>query len=230
MTGRTPIGLLEDVVRANAPRLMAADQHERRSAMRCILSSAEDYALSRYTVRDQREAEAVRQQATERYGDTPEVTAARRSELEQAVYGTAVSREAGMSAKSPEARARKSARQRERRSTLPGYGHGPGLTAAEREARRVAYLGLLVIPSGSGWRERAACRLADPALFSEPDSSEGSPGEERERRVAAAKRFCCGCPVRAECLADAAAKDDQAAIRGGLTPPQRRAAARPAAA
>lgn len=138
-----------------------------------------------------------------------------------------------MSARTPEARARKSARQRERRSALPGYGHGPGLTVAEREARRVAYLGLLVVPSGNGWRERAACRLADPALFSEPDSSEGSPGEsgeERERRVAAAKRFCRGCPVRAECLADAVAKDDQAAIRGGLTPSQRRAAAREAAA
>ena len=91
MTGRTPIGLLEDVVRANASRLSSEDQADRRSAMRCILSSAEDYALSRYTVRDQREAEAVRQQATEQYGDTPEITAARRSELEQAVYGTAVS-------------------------------------------------------------------------------------------------------------------------------------------
>ena len=91
MSDRTPIRLLEDVVRANADRLSSADQRERRSAMRCILSSAEDFALSRYTVPDQRDAEAVRQQAAERYGDTPEVTAARRSELERAVYGTAVS-------------------------------------------------------------------------------------------------------------------------------------------
>ena len=118
-----------------------------------------------------------------------------------------------------EARARKSERQRERRMAQPGYGHGPGLTVAEREARREAYLGLLAVPEGHGWRERAACRGASPALFSEPDSAEGSPGEsggERERREAA----------RAPGRGPARPAGPSAGYRVGRAPPSRRCSGR----
>jgi len=74
------------------------------------------------------------------------------------------------------------------------------------------------VPRGDDWRERAACRKADPELFFPP-----------KPRTAAnykrAKAICGVCPVRDKCLAlviglDAA--DDRWGMFGGLTPSERR--------
>ena len=60
---------------------------------------------------------------------------------------------------------------------------------------------LAVTPSGSGWRERAACRDApDPEVFY-PGSGNDRPIPERARRAAAS--FCARCPVLAACGAEA---------------------------
>jgi WhiB family redox-sensing transcriptional regulator len=71
------------------------------------------------------------------------------------------------------------------------------------------------------WRERAGCRSQDPELFF-PIGDNWTQGEARGR-AAEAKAFCNNaCPVKAECLADAVACRDDWAIRGGLTPDERR--------
>ena len=57
--------------------------------------------------------------------------------------------------------------------------------------------------SGGGWRERAACRSVDPELFFPAAEA----GPVYAAQVAAAKRVCAGCPVRAACLAEALAAD-----------------------
>src|SRR6516225_10850624 len=65
------------------------------------------------------------------------------------------------------------------------------------------------------WRDRAACRDADPELFF-PD------GDTRSARaqVKMAKLICRGCPVSATCLGWALASG-QAGIWGGLTEDER---------
>jgi len=130
-----------------------------------------------------------------------------------------------MSARTPEARARKAEAQRERRTRRPGYGHR---TSAAREADRQAFLAVLDVPAGRSWRLEAACRDADPAPFGEPDHGE-SPDARRER-VAQAKAICRECPVRVQCLAGALAAGDTHTVRGGMTPAERRTAAQRAAA
>lgn len=133
-----------------------------------------------------------------------------------------------MSAVTPEARARRSARQRERRRANPSYGRVSQLTVAERAAFRVAYLAVLGDPDGFAWHDRAACGPELAHLFSEPEGDERP--EAREKRVASARRTCASCPVRRECLADAVDTDDRVTVRAGLTPAERAAAARKAAA
>ncbi|MGQ0577166.1 MAG: WhiB family transcriptional regulator [Pseudonocardia sp.] len=67
------------------------------------------------------------------------------------------------------------------------------------------------------WRAAAVCAQVDPELFF-PESYRGRPAQ---RQVAAAKRVCAGCPVRAQCLSFAlGALSD--GIAGGLTPQERR--------
>lgn len=62
------------------------------------------------------------------------------------------------------------------------------------------------------WTTRAACRGSDPdALFVQ--------GAAQNR----AKAVCLGCPVRAECLADALDNRVEFGVWGGLTERERRA-------
>jgi WhiB family transcriptional regulator, redox-sensing transcriptional regulator len=64
----------------------------------------------------------------------------------------------------------------------------------------------------TNWTTRAACRGTDPdALFVQ--------GAAQNR----AKAVCLGCPVRAECLADALDNRVEFGVWGGLTERERRA-------
>jgi len=67
------------------------------------------------------------------------------------------------------------------------------------------------------WRQRAACRGADPELFF-PVGTAGPALDQVER----AKAICRSCPVIAECLAAALAGGEDAGIWGGLTEDERR--------
>ncbi len=67
------------------------------------------------------------------------------------------------------------------------------------------------------WRERAACRDADPELFF--PISEVGPGA---RQVAAAKAVCARCPVRAQCLRYALDNGLDHGVFGGATEVERR--------
>lgn len=73
------------------------------------------------------------------------------------------------------------------------------------------------------WRDLAVCRQVDPELF----FPEADRGAIYEAQVAAAKRVCAVCPVRAECLAYALRAIGDG-IAGGLTPEERRGLRRPA--
>lgn len=67
---------------------------------------------------------------------------------------------------------------------------------------------------GQGWRERAACRGADPDILFNPGL------------VDKAKDLCAGCEVKDECLLEAGPGDE--GVRGGMTQQERLAdAARP---
>jgi WhiB family redox-sensing transcriptional regulator len=65
------------------------------------------------------------------------------------------------------------------------------------------------------WHEDAACVGTDPdSFFPEHGSGVGAD-------IAAAKRVCARCPVRAECLAYAITHDEREGIWGGTTPAER---------
>jgi WhiB family redox-sensing transcriptional regulator len=66
------------------------------------------------------------------------------------------------------------------------------------------------------WRDRAACRNANPELFF-PDDKRPS-----RAQVMAAKLICGGCPVSATCLSWALSSGQEAGIWGGLTEDERR--------
>ena len=73
---------------------------------------------------------------------------------------------------------------------------------------------------GSGWRDHAACRDADPLLF------DYDPETDLEAQAGPAKQICAGCHVRAECLGFALSQppeDDSFGIFGGQTPAERSA-------
>lgn len=70
---------------------------------------------------------------------------------------------------------------------------------------------------GWAWRARAACVDVDPEAF----FPVGEAGPVFVAQVAAAKAVCAGCPVRAECLADALVGLAYG-IAGGLTAEERR--------
>lgn len=70
------------------------------------------------------------------------------------------------------------------------------------------------------WQERALCRGEDLTLFFGPD---GETRAEREEREAEAKWLCGGCPVRAECLAEALREPPQFGVWGGMTADERTA-------
>ena len=65
-----------------------------------------------------------------------------------------------------------------------------------------------------------ACRTADPDLFFPPDAELVKAGQRRE---AAAKAICAGCPVRDECLAYALESRQAFGIWGGADERERRA-------
>lgn len=67
--------------------------------------------------------------------------------------------------------------------------------------------------AGEG-EDRPACESADPDLF--------FPSRGALRAPAEARRLCAGCPRRTACLDDALDQGDQWAVRGGLTPEERR--------
>lgn len=71
--------------------------------------------------------------------------------------------------------------------------------------------------AGYRWRDDAACLGLDTELF--------FPVDNRAQSVETPRRVCRGCPVRAECLADALAKEEPArrfGVVGGTTPGERR--------
>lgn len=66
--------------------------------------------------------------------------------------------------------------------------------------------------SRNDWQAEALCAQTDPdAFFPEKGGS-----------VREAKRICAGCPVRAECLEDALANNEQYGVYGGLSERERR--------
>ena len=70
---------------------------------------------------------------------------------------------------------------------------------------------------GGDWRDRAACRDADPDLFL-PISENPSFAPQ----IAAAKSCCRRCPVQANCLEQALAHPWLAGVWGGLSETERR--------
>lgn len=78
-----------------------------------------------------------------------------------------------------------------------------------------------VLPPGYDqfWWEKAACREASNAIFF-PEK-----GNDARRLMREAKAFCAVCPVRAECLIEAAHFNDDwnmFSVRGGLAAKERR--------
>ena len=65
------------------------------------------------------------------------------------------------------------------------------------------------------WRDRAACRNADPAVF--------HPTEKNTNCLPAAQALCDSCPVRAGCLAAALRDRDVHGFRAGHTGAERQA-------
>lgn len=65
------------------------------------------------------------------------------------------------------------------------------------------------------WRHDAACRGMGPDVF--------FPARGQNSKVAAAKKICDGCPVSAECLADAMLDPMNSGIWGATSHRQRRA-------
>lgn len=57
------------------------------------------------------------------------------------------------------------------------------------------------------WRTEAACIGVEPETFFPPPNSHAN----------AAKRVCAGCPVQAECLAEAIRSDARHGVWGGLS-------------
>ncbi|MBT9255407.1 WhiB family transcriptional regulator [Phycicoccus sp. KQZ13P-1] len=72
---------------------------------------------------------------------------------------------------------------------------------------------LALVPTQPEWMERSACRGEDPELF--------YAGTGDKAAIAAARRICRPCEVRADCLTYALQIDDRHGIWGGLTTGQR---------
>jgi WhiB family transcriptional regulator, redox-sensing transcriptional regulator len=68
------------------------------------------------------------------------------------------------------------------------------------------------------WQRLGLCRGRDSTQFFHPD---GERGASRGRREAAAKNVCQGCPVRAECAAQALATREPYGVWGGFTEAER---------
>lgn len=68
------------------------------------------------------------------------------------------------------------------------------------------------------WWSLAACRGSDAPEFFPEDFS---PGPRREAALAAARRVCASCPVRADCLNHAVTWHEPKGVWGGLTAAER---------
>ena len=66
------------------------------------------------------------------------------------------------------------------------------------------------------WRSRAKCLDEDKELFFSSSRTD----------IATAKRICRSCEVRIECLMDALATGERFGVRGGVSAPKRRKAAK----
>lgn len=92
-----------------------------------------------------------------------------------------------------------------------------GKNEADRE-RRKGYVrfGLdLEKPLDREWRGRAACAGADPNLFEERPLS-GPIKRVPEEILSTALQYCAGCPVLAECKAEADANPAMTGLLGGV--------------
>jgi WhiB family redox-sensing transcriptional regulator len=78
----------------------------------------------------------------------------------------------------------------------------------------------LTVRTLTTWRERAACRGPETALFFPPTTAERR--DEREAREERAKAICCTCPVQQECLEYALSVGEMHGIWGGLNEAERR--------
>ncbi len=70
-----------------------------------------------------------------------------------------------------------------------------------------------------GWQQRAACVDSDPELFDLDDADSGTPtglvhAVNLARHESAVAGYCCRCPVRLACLADALERGTKG-TRGG---------------
>lgn len=70
------------------------------------------------------------------------------------------------------------------------------------------------------WQQHGACGGLDESHFFHPDNERGN---QRERREAAAKRVCRGCPVVVQCREHALSVGEPYGVWGGLGEGERRA-------
>ena len=69
--------------------------------------------------------------------------------------------------------------------------------------------------SYQAWRDKAACRSADPNLFFPPERG-------GKAQAGKAKAICAGCPVRKDCLEFALDTSQEYGIWGGYDEDERR--------
>lgn len=74
-------------------------------------------------------------------------------------------------------------------------------------------------PKSHIWRRKARCGDATGSLLELFFSTQ-------RKDIEAAKRICRTCPVRVECLMDALATGERWGVRGGVSAPKRRKAAK----
>lgn len=74
--------------------------------------------------------------------------------------------------------------------------------------------------TNTDWRDRAACRTADPELFFPTANAPGAAAQARHRQ---AKAVCAQCPVVADCLSWAMTEGLDYGVFGAMTADERRA-------
>lgn len=74
---------------------------------------------------------------------------------------------------------------------------------------------------GEAWRQLAACRGMDPALFY-PENTSGPDKKTRNLYPPEAKAACNRCPVRKACLDYAVNNGERFGLWGGKTPTERK--------
>jgi len=75
-----------------------------------------------------------------------------------------------------------------------------------------------------------ACAMEDPELFFPGPAASRAEAAQVEKQTEEAKSICRQCPLRAKCLDDALAQDEEFGVWGGLSEKERRALKRRAAA